>query len=392
MRDAAFLALAYMRHNLVRSIILVFALALIVFVPLATRLVLQASETQLTARAEATPLMVGARGSALDLLMNGLYFSADRPEPSTMADADRVWDTGLAIAIPLHVRFTAGRAPIVGTTFDYFDFRGLSIAEGRPLALLGEAVLGAEAARRLDLSPGDSLISDPENLFDLTGTYPLEMTVVGILAPTGTADDDAVFVDLNTSWVIQGLGHGHDDVVEADAVIAEAEGNQTVSSALTQFTRITEDNIDSFHFHGPPDQYPISSVIAVPPDARSSAILRGRYLAPDETSRIVVPTQVVTGLLQTLFRIGRVLDAVFVVVGAAALVAVALAFYLSLRLRRAEVDTAFKLGCHRWTIARMLSAELLATFALALALAGLALAVVLPYINDIAIWLITLNA
>ena len=389
MRDAAFLALAYMRHNAGRSVILVLALALIVFVPLATRLVLQASQAQLTARAEATPLMIGTRGSALDLMMNGLYFSDDRPEPSTMADVDRVWDSGLAIAIPLHVQFRAGGAPVVGTTLDYFDFRGLEVVRGRPLALLGEAVLGAQAAERLGLGPEDTLISDPENLFDLAGTYPLEMKVVGVLAPTGTADDDAVLVDLNTAWVISGLGHGHDDVVEADAVVAEAEGNRTVASSLTQFTRITEDNIDSFHFHGPPELYPVSAVIAVPPDAKSAAILRGRYLSAEERSIIVVPSQVVQGLLATLFRIGRVLDAIFVVVGAAALVAVALAFYLSLRLRRGEVETAFKLGCHRLTIARMLSAELVATFGLAIALAGGCLALAAPYMNDIAIWLIT---
>jgi len=391
MRDTLYLAVAYMRHNLGRSVILVLALALIVFVPLATRFVLQASEAQLTARAEATPLMIGARGSALDLMMNGLYYSDDRPELSTMADVDRVWDTGLATAIPLHVRFRAAGAPVVGTTLDYFDFRGLDIARGRSLAVLGEAVLGADLADRRSLGPGDTLISDPENLFDLAGTYPLEMQIVGILARTGTADDAAVLVDLNTAWVIQGLGHGHDDVVEAEAVVAETDGNQTVNSALRQFTRITEDNIDSFHFHGPPDQYPVSSIIAVPPDARAAAILRGRYLGPDERSRILVPGEVVQGLLATLFRIGRVLDAVFVVVGFAALVAVALAYYLSLKLRRGEVETAFKLGCHRSTIARLLGAEMGASFVLAILMAGVALLGLLPYMNDIAIWLITLN-
>ena len=43
-------------------------------------------------------------------------------------------------------------------------------------------------AKRLGLAPGETLISDPENLFDLAGSYPLEMQVVGVLAPAGTAD------------------------------------------------------------------------------------------------------------------------------------------------------------------------------------------------------------
>ena len=392
MSNALFLALAYMRHHLARSLIMVAAIALILIVPFATQQVLRSAEAQLTARAEATPLMVGSRGSALDLMMNGLYFSDDRPEPVTRAASERIWDSDLAVAIPLLVRYKAGGQPVVGTTLDYFDFRELEVAQGRPLAVLGEAVLGATAAKRLGLTPGDTLISDPENLFDLAGSYPLEMQVVGVLAPTGTADDNAVFVDINTAWVIEGLGHGHDDVIDADAVVGQEGGNLTAFAGLTQFTRITPQNIDSFHFHGPPEDYPLSAVIAVPWDARASAVLRGRYLEPGETTQIVVPEQVVQGLLATLFRIGRVLDAVFVIVGAAALIAVALAFYLSLRLRRDEMDTAFRLGSHRLMISRLLGAELVVTFAVAALLAVAVLAALAPYIDDLSIWLITQEA
>lgn len=389
MSGAFFLALAYLRHNLGRTAVLVLALALILFVPIATRLVLQAAEQQLTARAESTPLMVGSRGSALDLMMNGLYFSADRPEPVTMAATEAIWNSDLAIAIPVYVRFTAAQQPVVGTTLDYFDFRGLNLAEGRNLATLGEAVLGTRAAKRLDLSPGDPLITDPENLFDLTGSYPLEMRIVGTLAPTGTADDEAVFVDLNTAWVIEGLGHGHDDVIEQDMAVSVEAGNITANAALTQFTRITPENVDSFHFHGAPEDYPVSAIIAVPWDDRAAAILRGRYLEPDAPTQIVVPDQVVQGLLATLFRISRVLDAVFVVIGAAALVAVALAVYLSLKLRAEEVATATRLGCHRLAIGRMLLAEIFLVTLAAIVLVALTLGATFDRMGDFAIWLIT---
>ena len=85
------------------------------------------------------------------------------------------------------------------------------------MAVLGEAVLGAAAARGLGVVAGDSIISSPENVFDLAGVYPLKMKVVGILEPTFTADDSAVFVDIKTAWIIGGLGHGHQDLAEADA-------------------------------------------------------------------------------------------------------------------------------------------------------------------------------
>ncbi len=389
MREALYLAVAYLRFHRWRTSVLVVALALILSVPILTRMVLTASEAQLSARAAATPLMVGARGSALDLMMNGLYFTDDRPEMISMAESERVWDSDLAISVPLHVLYRAGGEPIVGTTLDYFDFRGLEIAKGRGLTVLGEAVLGANAAARLGVAPGETLISDPENLFDLTGAYPLEMTVVGHLKPTQTADDDAIFVDLKTAWVIQGLGHGHNDVVEEGMAVESDAPGITANAALTQFTRITPRNIDTFHFHGAPETYPISAVIAVPPDARNAAILRGRYLAADEQAQIVVPETVVEGLLATVFRIGAILDGVYLIVGLATLLAIALAFFLSLRLRDAEMRTAFHLGCHRFTVMRLLAAEIGIIVIAAGLLALTFLSAMSVVTNDLAIWILT---
>jgi len=44
---------------------------------------------------------------------------------------------GWRMQIPLHVRFQAQGAPIVGTELDYFDFRGLKLAEGQMLTAPG---------------------------------------------------------------------------------------------------------------------------------------------------------------------------------------------------------------------------------------------------------------
>ena len=43
--------------------------------------------------------------------------------------------------------------------------------------ILGEAVIGSKVADDLNLAVGDTLISSPENLFDLAGQYPLQMKV-----------------------------------------------------------------------------------------------------------------------------------------------------------------------------------------------------------------------
>ena len=63
-----------------------------------------------------------------------------------------------------------------------------------------------------------------------------------------------MFADIKTAWVIAGIGHGHEDVVTAEAAAAAASGGASgdvvAPAAVRQFQRITPDNIDSFHFHG----------------------------------------------------------------------------------------------------------------------------------------------
>jgi putative ABC transport system permease protein len=371
MTAALYLALAYVRFHRWQTAALVLALALIQTIPLGTRIVLNASEEALGARAEATPLVIGARGAATDLILNALYFTDSRPPTVPQSASDAVWDSGLAAAIPLHVRFRAEGLPVVGTTLDYFGFRGLDLAAGRDLGVIGEAVLGADAAERLGLGPGDTLVTDPETLFDLTGAYPLELSVVGVLEPAGTPDDGVVFVDVKTAWIIEGVGHGHDDVAEG-AVLAAAGGgaNVVASPGVRQFQRITPENIESFHFHGDTAQYPLSAVIAVPNDPRAGTILQGRYLERDDPLQVVTPGQVVGRLLGTLFRIGRLLDAAGAMGGLAALVAIAVAICLSLELRRGEIDTMFRLGARRLTMARMLAAQVALILVLSGALAA----------------------
>lgn len=351
--NAIHLALAYLRYNWIRSLVLVLVAALILAVPIVSQVLLNGSRTALTNRAEATPLILGSRGSQLDLVMNALYFSQDRAEPVTMAVTDTLWDSGLGLPVPMHTAFGTNGARIIGTSLDYFDFRGLEIAQGRAIAVLGDAVVGAALAERLSLAPGDTVVSSPENLFDLDGVYPLELNVVGVLEATGTPDDEAVFVDIKTSWVISGIGHGHDGVLSTQATT----GNVVAAASILEFNRITSDNIDSFHFHGDPASYPVSAIIFVPNDARSGTILRGRYLDPENPVQMIVPREVVGDLVDRIFRIKTLLDAVSLIIGTAALAAIGLAVFLSYRLRAREMQTAFKLGAKRGMIVRLLAAE-----------------------------------
>lgn len=385
MIDSFYIAWRYVTFNWARSLTLITCVTLISFLPLSLELLLSESQRQLMARAETTPLLVGAKGSALDLVMNSLYFGTTVPEVVPMAAVDRVADSDLASPIPLYVRFKARGFPIVGTTLDYFDYRGLAITAGRNLTLLGECVVGARVAQALNLRPGDSLLSSAETLFDLAGIYPLKMRVVGVLAPTQGPDDLAVFIDLKTAWVIQGLIHGHADVREVTdptLVMERSAGNVTVTAKIAQYTEITDKNIDSFHLHGAPGGYPISAIIAVPRDDKASALLRGRYVgaaSATESQQILVPGKIVGELLDIIFQIKSLLDAVILVVGIATVLALTLVFALSLRLRHREIQTIFKLGCSRSTIARLMGAEIAIILAASGAITALLLTIAAHY-------------
>lgn len=386
MIDSFYIAWRYVAFNKIRTATLIACVTLIAILPLTLELLLTESEQQLLSRAESTPLLLGAKGSALDLVMNGLYFDDEIPELVSMAAVNELEDSGLAMPIPLYVRFNARRFPIVGTTLDYFDFRGLTMAQGRQLALLGEAVIGAEVADRLGIAAGDSLLSSPETVFDLAGVYPLKMPVVGVLKRSYTSDDLAVFVDVKTAWVVQGLVHGHEDLArseDASVVIERTDTNVVASAKLVEYTEITDENIDSFHFHGEPEQYPLSAVVVVPNDDKSGTILRGRYQESEGLHQLVVPGTVVDGLLANIFRIKNVLDAVIFVVAIATVLALTLVFALSIRLRQREIGTVFRIGGSRLTIARLLIAEIGIIVAASALLCGVVMLAVNQYSGDL---------
>ena len=371
MIETFYLAWRYLAFHKLKTFILVTSVGLIVYVPIGLRVLVDQSSRQLTARAQATPLVIGARGSQLELVLNTLYFRSDYPEVQPYQESIRVSDSRLAI--PLYVRFHSQGHPIVGTTLEYFDFRALKVRSGRLPAVIGECVLGARVAAALQAQVGDHVISSPENLFDLAGVYPLKMRISGILEFSDSPDDDAIFVDLKTTWIIEGLGHGHQDLTTPEAVsgiLAREENRIIANASVVQYSEITQDNMDSFHFHGDLSDYPITAVIAVPHDQKSAAILQGRYLSPEGGVQIVRPSRVMEELLDTVLTVQNFVVAGAIVVGLATLATVTLVFLLSLRLRRREMETMFKIGGGRLNVAAVMASEIAAVLVLGTGLAG----------------------
>ena len=361
MNGPLYLAWRYLAYHKYKTAVLLTSITLILYLPIGLRILVDQGSRQLTLRAEATPLVLGAKGSSLDLVLDTLYFESGVPEPIRHRMATEVGSSGLAMAIPVHTKFRARQHPIVGTTLDYFRFRDLGVDRGRQVATLGECVLGSRAARSLGAEPGDAVVSSPESVFDLAGVYPLKMQVVGVLSPSDGPDDDAIFVDVKTSWVIEGLGHGHQELTGPDAtgtVLKREVGNVVANASVVEYNEITAENINSFHFHGDLDDFPLTAVIVVPDDAKSSALIQGRFEAPDLIVQMVRPSQVMDELLQTILTVQSFVVAGAVILGVATLATASLVFLLSLRLRAREIQTLRKIGGARSSVAVVMSAEI----------------------------------
>lgn len=349
------LAWRYIGFYRSRTAILIAAISLTLFLPLATRWIIAGFEAQAFARARSTPLVVGGKGSRFAIALHALYFRGESPPAIKYAEVERIDAFGLAQTIPLHARFSAQGFTVVGTTPAYFKERKLVLAAGDPLERLGDCVIGCKVAQQLHLKAGDKLLSESENMFDLSGVAPLKMRVRGILAQSGTADDDVIFCDLKTSWIMEGIGHGH-------ATKSSEEGQDHAHQASKQLLQpqqeVTDENVTTFHFHGRRSDFPITAIIAIPDSERAATLMQGKYLAPDQIHQIIRPVDVVTELMEVISRIRQLADIGMLCLMVATALLLLLVLLLSLRLRQREMRTMFLLGSSRTTIAHVVLTEL----------------------------------
>ncbi len=372
--NSLWLAWLYLRRRRVATGVMVTCVALTLYLPLAAHWAADAFDKALGARAATTPMIVGARGNRFDLVLHGLYFRARSEGTVAHGEFTALRDAGHGRVIPLYVQFTAGGQQVVGTSLDYFEFRELQMARGESIALLGDCVLGANAARELNLSPGDKLKTDRKNLFDLAGDYPLQLNVTGVLSATGTADDEGVFVDVKTAWIIAGHGHGHDE--------SESNATNSPSAKLVKtHLEITPNNMGMFHFHGDTTALPLTAILVEPMDAKETAMVLGRYQYSDQLQALKPPV-VVDEMMGMVMRVRQFLDANYALVAGAMGMLLVLIITLSRRLRSREMKTLFLLGCSRGTQFALQAAELLIIFSAAIGLALAAAWVTVGWARD----------
>ena len=360
-RQVLFLVWRYISFHWGKSTILLASLTLTILMPTCLAHLTQVFEQSIRARAVTTPLLLGVKGSDYDLTMHALYFRSSIQDHFPVKVWRDLLNKNRSLSAPVTSHFTAQSQPIVGTSLEYFEARKLKLNQGSMFRHLGQCVLGANAAIQLGAIPGAYIMSDPENVFHLAGAYPLKMQVAGILDWSHTPDDDAVFVDLKTHWILEGLGHGHEDVTalnESDGkILNRTEKTVTTSSAIIPYLEINESNQDSFHFHAEQETLPITAVLIWPKDTKSATLLQGEYNTASGELQLIKPIDVVESMLKWVFRVKAFMDTNFVLVGLSIGGMAAMILLLSLRLRQDEFQTFNCLGCSRTLTLRLVLIE-----------------------------------
>ena len=384
-RHSMFLARRHLLHHRQRSALLIAALFIVGFLPIAVENLVQAGERALRARGAATPLVAGAPGAPIDLVLSALYFRSPPDRELRTAEIETLVDGDLARVLPLVLGDRVLDVPLVGTDPGYFGFRDLECSAGRPHAAAGECVVGAAVAAREGVGVGDRITTEPREFFDLAGAYPLRMEVVGVLGERGGPDDEAVFTGLSTAWIVRGLAHGHDDLEEADddddLVMGRTDGAIIASAKVREFVEITDENRASFHFHAEPGELPVTAAIVIPVDAKAGTILLGRADVGRLPLQLVNAATIVDRLLVEVFRVRRILMGVLAVVGFATLLLVGVVVALSIRMRSVEIETMHLIGCGPGRVPLILATEVLLVLVIAATLAFIAGGLVVPMLS-----------
>ncbi len=296
--------------------------------------------------------ILGPKGSPLQIVLNSLYHLEEMPGKVKWTYYKKVLE---APVVESGIPFITGHSyagfrvnaidPRFFTEFEYlpgqhFSFNPGRGGQGRMFAGLDEAVAGAEAARELHLQLGQTFnptcgVNPGDKVH-----YEKDIRFVGILAPTGTPHDRAIYIPLLAFYTLG--GHGSD--VQGMAI---NEDQREISGA---FLKIRPGRGGG--------QNPL--VQGLEYDINQSA-----------QAQLIRPSEVLPKLFSIIGWVDRVLVGIAILVTALALLFLFVALVSALRERRRDLALMRCLGATRRTVFGLVMAESL-IISLAGAVLGLA--------------------
>lgn len=176
-------------------------------------------------------VVVGAKGSPMQLILSGvLHVDVPPGNVPLKAVQDLAKNPLVASIIPISLGDNFAGYRIVGTSHTYIDHYGAKLAQGELWDSPMQVVLGATAAKKLNIQIGQTFVGS-HGLGAGGHTHgDNPYTVVGILAPSGSVLDRLILTDTASVWKV------HEDYTAVDDDDRKVmEDEREITMALVQY-------------------------------------------------------------------------------------------------------------------------------------------------------------
>lgn len=232
--NLASLTWAYLRARPLNAALNVLLLALGVAVITVLLLMGAQLEERLSRDAQRINLVVGAKGSPLQLVLATVFHVDVPPGNIKLSEAASVASNKLVKrTIPLALGDSLRGFRIAGTSADFLSLYDARIESGRRWQAHLEAVIGSDVARTLGMQVGARFVGTHGlgKEGDAHETSPF--TVVGVLAPTGSVADRLVLVSVESVWLVH--MQLNDDEKPDEALAALTEDEKEITALLVEY-------------------------------------------------------------------------------------------------------------------------------------------------------------
>ncbi|SMD43406.1 putative ABC transport system permease protein [Aquiflexum balticum DSM 16537] len=195
-------------------------------------------ENKMTKDAEGIDLVVGAKGSPLQLILSSIYHIDFPTGNIDMADAIALSKNRLVKnIIPLGMGDNYQGYRIVGTNHDYLELYNAQMSAGAAWDKPFEVVLGSETAVKLGLGIGDTFIGSHGIGSSSHEHDEHPYKVSGILNPMGNVLDKLILTSIESVWYTHDEGHDHEifEKPVAKTGFPETDDDREVTSLLIQY-------------------------------------------------------------------------------------------------------------------------------------------------------------
>jgi putative ABC transport system permease protein len=195
-------------------------------------------EKKMTRDAEGIDLVVGAKGSPLQLILSSVYHIDFPTGNIDMEDAIALSKNRLIKnVIPLGLGDNYQGYRIVGTNYDYLELYNAQMGEGLIWEKPFDVVLGHEVAVKLGLKVGDNFVGSHGIGSSSHEHDEHPYTVTGILAPQGNVLDKLVLTSIESVWYTHDEDHDHEKFEKpvAKTGFPETDEDREVTSLLVQY-------------------------------------------------------------------------------------------------------------------------------------------------------------